>query len=107
MAARMIRMILAAGLVLPSAAGALQDPTAPPTVSAPGEATGTAIPLTAIKQVGNRRIAIIGGQEIAVGGRYQGAQVVRITESELVLRRDGDTTVHQLYPQVEKRPRGK
>lgn len=107
MAARMMRMILAAGLALPLAAGALQDPTAPPAVVAPGEAAGSGIPLTAIKQVGNRRIAIIGGQEIAVGGRYQGARVVRITESEVVLRRDGDTTVHKLYPQVDKRPRGK
>lgn len=107
MAARMMRMILAAGLALPLAAGALQDPTAPPTMVAPGEAAGTDIPLTAIMQVGNRRIAIIGGQEIAVGGRYQGARVVRITESEVVLRRDGDTTVLKLYPLVDKRPRGK
>ncbi|MDP3421252.1 MAG: hypothetical protein Q8S10_10025 [Thiobacillus sp.] len=107
MAARMMRMILAAGLALPLAAGALQDPTAPPAMVAPGEAAGTDIPLTAIMQVGNRRIAIIGGQEIAVGGRYQGARVVRITESEVVLRRDGDTKVLKLYPLVDKRPRGK
>jgi MSHA biogenesis protein MshK len=103
----MMRVILAAGLALPLAAGALQDPTAPPVMVAPGDAAGSSIPLTAIKQIGNQRIAIIGGQEIAVGGRYQGARVVRITESEVVLRRDGDTTVHKLYPQIDKRPRGK
>ena len=107
MAARMMRMILAAGLALPLSAGALQDPTAPPAMVAPGEAAGTDIPLTAIMQVGHRRIALIGGQEIAAGGRYQDARVVRITESEVVLRRNGETVVLKLYPLVDKRPRGK
>ena len=107
MAARLKRFVLALGLVLPLGAAALQDPTAPPAQSAEGAAAGQGIPLTAIKQVGQRRIAIIGGQEIAVGGRYEGARVVRITESEVVLRRDGETTVHKFYPQVDKRPRGK
>lgn len=107
MAARLNVFLLALGLVLPVGAAALQDPTAPPAQTAAGAAAEPGIPLTAIKQVGNRRIAIIGGQEIAVGGRYEGARVVRITESEVVLSRDGETTVHQLYPQVDKRPRGK
>lgn len=107
MAARMMRMILAAGLALPLTVGALQDPTAPPAMVAPGEAAGTDIPLTAIMQVGHRRIAIIGGQEIAVGGRYQDARVVRISESEVVLRRGQETVVLKLYPLVDKRPRGK
>jgi MSHA biogenesis protein MshK len=107
MAARLNTVLLALGLMLPLAAAALQDPTAPPALSADGAAAGQGIPLTAIKQVGPRRVAIIGGQEIAVGGRYEGARVVRITESEVVLRRDGEMTVHKLYPQVDKRPRGK
>lgn len=108
MAKRLMRGLLWLGLCAVAApAAALQDPTAPPMAQPAGDAAGTAIPLTAIKQVGNRRVAIIGGQEIGVGGRYQGARVLRITDSEVVLRRDGETTVHRLYPQVDKRPRGK
>lgn len=107
MAERLMRGVLWLTLCAALPAAALQDPTAPPLAAPVGEAAGAGIPLTAIKQVGARRIAIIGGQEIATGGRYEGARVVRITESEVVLRRDGETTVHKLYPRVDKRPRGK
>ncbi|MFZ5575989.1 MAG: MSHA biogenesis protein MshK [Pseudomonadota bacterium] len=107
MAKRLMRSVLWLAMCATPLAGALQDPTAPPLAPPAGEAAGAGIPLTAIKRVGPRRLAIIGGQEIAAGGRYEGARVVRITESEVVLRRDGETTVHKLYPQVDKRPRGK
>jgi MSHA biogenesis protein MshK len=74
-------------------------------VAAEGEA-GPGMSLTAIKRRGAQRFAVIGGQEIAVGGRYQDARVVRITDSEVVLRRGADVTVLELYPHVEKRLRG-
>jgi MSHA biogenesis protein MshK len=110
MAARLMWGLIWLGMLGTPADAALQDPTAPP--QAPPQAgpaaaaDATRLPLTAIKQVGKRRVAIINGQEIAVGGRYQEARVVRITESEVVLRQGGETTVHKLYPQVDKRPRG-
>lgn len=109
MAARMMKRALFALLAMPLAALALTDPTAPPAAQGPG-VDGMAAPviqLTAIKRVGGRRIAVIGGQEIAVGGRYQDARVVRISESEVVLRQGSETKVLRLHPQVEKRPRGK
>lgn len=107
MAARMMLLALAALLASPLAAASLPDPTALPATPAASRAAGDpALSLTAIKRVGNRRVAVMGGQEIAVGGRYKDAQVVRISESEVVLRRAGETTVLKLYPQVEKRPRG-
>ena len=105
MAARMMLLVLCGALAAPFAAAALPDPTAPPAASA-GEAGSPAISLTAIKRSGKARVAVIGGQEIAVGGHYQDARVVKISESEVVLRRGGETTVLKLYPQVEKRPRG-
>jgi MSHA biogenesis protein MshK len=107
MAARMILLALLALLVSPAAA-ALPDPTAPPSAQAADGTAGQALlPLTAIKRVGTRYVAIIGGQEIAVGGRYQDARIVRISESEVVLRRGQETVLLKLYPQVDKRPRGK
>ena len=108
MAARMMLLALAALLVPPAAADFLPDPTTPP--AAPAAAAGGGSPgvsLTAIKRRGGHRFAIIGGQEIAVGGRYQDARVMRISESEVVLRRGREITVLRLYPQVEKRLSGK
>lgn len=107
MAARMMLFALAALLATPFAAAALPDPTAPPAApAAAGNAGSPGISVTAIKRSGNKRIAVIGGQEVSVGERYQDARVIRISESEVVLRRGGEITVLKLYPQVEKRLRG-
>lgn len=106
MAKSLIPLLLGLTLGASGPASALQDPTAPPLAQPAAEAARAGIPLTAIKQVGSRRVAIIGGEEIGIGGRYQDARVVRITDREVVLRRAGETTVHKLYPQVDKRPRG-
>ena len=106
MAARMMLFALAL-LAPPLAAAALPDPTAlPGSPVATGGGGNPALSLTAIKRIGNRRVAVIGGQEIAVGGHFQDARVAKISESEVVLRRGAETTVLTLYPQVEKRPRG-
>lgn len=107
MAARMMLCAAIALLTSPSAWADLPDPTAPPAAPAAEGSASPGISLTAIKRRGKQRLAVIGGQEVAVGGRYQGTRVVRITESEVVLRRGTDVTVLELYPHVEKRLRGK
>jgi hypothetical protein len=96
-------------MLLPALAGAaLPDPTAPPApAAAEGVAAAPAAALTAIKRNGKTRVAVISGQEVAVGGRYEDARVIRITENEVVLRRGGETVVLTLFPHVEKRPRGR
>ncbi|ODU50037.1 MAG: hypothetical protein ABS92_04295 [Thiobacillus sp. SCN 63-374] len=104
------RMMLCAAIALLTSTGVwagLPDPTALPVAPAAKDSASPGISLTAIKRRGAQRLAVIDGQEVAVGGRYQGARVVRITESEVVLRRGTDVTVLELYPHVEKRPRGK
>ena len=106
MAARMMLGALIALLAIPAAGADLPDPTAPPAAVAAESDASPGVSLTAIKRRGTQRFAVIGGQEIAVGGRYQDARVVRITESEVVLRRGADVTVLELYPHVEKRLRG-
>ncbi len=107
MAARMMLCAVIALLAIPGARADLPDPTALPAApSAEGDAS-PGMSLTAIKRRGTQRLAVIGGEEVPVGGRYQGARVVRITESEVVLRRGTDVTVLELYPHVEKRLRGK
>ena len=107
MAARMMLGAMVALMAMPCAWADLPDPTAPPAAPAAAEGASPGISLTAIKRIGKQRFAVIGGQELAVGGRYQDARVVRITESEVVLRRGAELTVLKLYPHVEKRLRGK
>lgn len=112
MAARMRLPRAAAMLMFVAATAAhaeiLPDPTAPPVRAAPeaGEAR-PAHALTAIKLSRGQKIAVIDGQEVAAGGRYQDARVVRIGENEVVLRRGREVTVLTLYPDIEKKVRRK
>lgn len=85
-------------------ADALPDPTAPPAriETEAGESRPNHA-LTAIKLSRGQKIAVIDGQEVAVGGRYQDGRVVRIGENEVVLRRGRELTVLRLYPDIEKK----
>jgi len=104
----MMALTLAVLLALPAMADSLPDPTAlPSTRAAEGGDDQPVGVLTAIKLSRKQKIAVIDGLEVAVGGRYQDARVVRIGESEVVLRRGKEITVLKLYPHVEKTLRGK
>lgn len=106
MATRMMVLILAVLWGVPAPAEVLPDPTAPPASAASesGE-TRPATALTAIKLSRKQKIAVIDGQEVALGDRYQDARVVRISEGEVVLRRGRELTVLKLYPDLEKKLR--
>lgn len=106
MAARLIPLVLLAALAASPAEAQLPDPTAPPQRAGSAEAP-PAVVLTAIRSSGPQRVAILGGQAVAVGGHYQGARVVRIDETEVVLRRGGETVVLKLHPEAETRLRKK
>ena len=89
-------------------AESLPDPTRPPDVSsaigsdyAPGQATG---PVLQSVLVGPKRAqAIINGQMVKVGDKFGGAVVVKIDESEVVLRNGKDLRKLKLFPGIEKR----
>lgn len=98
---------LAALLTWQTADGAqiMNDPTRPP-VSAqppadPGEKPESGAVLQSVMIMPNARFAIISGDRVEVGGRYRDAQVVRITETEVVLRRAEGTESLKMYPEVE------
>lgn len=82
----------------------LADPMRPPEfISAPGGAGAETGPvLQQILVSGSRKIAVIGGREVALGQKYGDARLVRIGDAEVVLRKNGETTVLKLYPAVEK-----
>lgn len=88
----------------------LADPTRPPAALAAAEnsaaVTGGPV-LQSVMMSPGRKVAMISGQVVALGGRYGSARLVRLTDSEAVLRDGTETIVLSLYPQVEKRPAGR
>lgn len=82
----------------------LADPTRPPAALSTGEATeGPRRPsLQSIIITPQGRAAVIDGQRVELRGRYGDAQVVQITESEVVLRSAGGVQTLKMYPDVEK-----
>jgi len=85
------------------------DPTRPPAalLTEPAGAAPGAKPassgLQSVLISAGRKSAIIGGQLVHVGGKYGEARVIRITESEVVLKTGSTTETLKLFPDVEKR----
>lgn len=102
MVARLIPLALFFALASPLVRAELPDPTAPP-ASPTAEGAPPPPALTAIRRSGRQPVAILGGQAVRVGGRYQDARVVRIGETEVVLRRSGEILVLKLHPEAETR----
>ena len=97
--------------VLVSMAGAahaqpLTDPMRPPAFDSQGgpeAAQGSRLQSTLLSH--GRRLAIIDGQTVALGGKIGDATVVDITPTQVVLRRGSETEALQLLPGAEKKAR--
>ena len=82
------------------------DPTRPPTALMPEAAlsapryTGPVLQSVLVSQ--GRKIAMISGKEVRENEYYNGARVVRIRETEVVLRRGKQVQVLKLFPDVHK-----
>lgn len=107
-----------AGILLETAAQAesLPDPTRPPSVgsvgsSASGPVAGQGGPtLQSVIISPTRKAAIIDGETVELGGGYGDAKLVKVSESEVVLKTAEGLQTLKLFPGVEKRlpvpPRG-
>lgn len=88
-------------------AAPFSDPTQPPGTTSDGhgpESGATEGPrLQSILISPNRRIAVIGGQTVPLGGMYGESRVVRITEGEVVLQAGQERQTLKLLSDVEKR----
>lgn len=96
---------LAALGALQASAQALVDPTRPP--NAPmgeAEAAVSGTQLQSILISSSRRLAIINGATVALGGMVGEAKVVRITETEVTLQKGDEKEVLKLYPGIDKQP---
>jgi MSHA biogenesis protein MshK len=83
------------------------DPTRPPNaVSYDGAAAPapSGPRLESVLIAPDRRLAVINGQEVRVGGKYGEGQVVRITETEVVIRNGEAMETFKLLPEAQKLP---
>jgi MSHA biogenesis protein MshK len=91
------------------AQGIMADPTRPPAALATtaGETVASGGPvLQSVMLSPGRKMAMISGEVVVLGGRYGSARLVKLSESEAVLKDGAETTVLKLFPLVEKRMSG-
>jgi MSHA biogenesis protein MshK len=105
---RQIVHLAATAMLCASAHGApFGDPTRPPgQVEGAGDAgADSAIRVESILIAPDRRIAIVNGREVTIGSQVGDARVVRISESEIVIRSaQGDETLKLFAPVVRRSP---
>ena len=110
MSRRVIPFMASAAATLAMAsvqAQALTDPTRPPQANAASSGEPQDMPGTQLQSVlisSGRKLAIINGTMVPLGGMLGEAKVVKITESEVVLQKGSETEVLKLFPGVDKQP---
>jgi MSHA biogenesis protein MshK len=108
---------LAALLVFATAAAGAQtrlaDPTRPPTAAAdggeaaPGGATAKpSLRLQSVLISNTRKLAVIDGQTVPLGGEIGGATLTSVSETGVTLRRGTEIETLKLHPDVEKKQGG-
>ncbi len=89
-------------------ADALRDPTRPPVSAEPmreGPLSGTDSEpvLQSVILSQGRMMAIINGQTVKLGEKFGDARLIKISESEVVLRTDSGSQTLKLFPDIGKR----
>lgn len=102
-----LTLALACGLPLLACAQALTDPTQPPPEArqalsgvdsiAPAVAAGPRLQSILIGSHG-REVAVIDGQTVRKGEKFNGALLVKVSKNQVVLRRGGHDQVLTLFP---------
>lgn len=89
-------------------AQALSDPMRPPQISAAelplASAQGPASRLQSVLISPARRLAVIDGRVVALGGQVGGATVVAISETEVVLKKGDERETLKFSPGLQVRP---
>jgi MSHA biogenesis protein MshK len=89
-------------------ADTFRDPTRPPVSAEPmregplsGTDSGPVLQSVILSQ--GRMMAIISGQTVKLGEKFGDARLIKISESEAVLRTDSSSQTLKLFPGIEKR----
>lgn len=92
------------------AAENLPDPTRPPDIyqGAAESLDVVASPVAELQTIilsSTRKIAVISGQAVALGGKFGDARLIKLTPNEAVLKSESGLLVLKLLPEVEKKVR--
>lgn len=104
----LLRIALALALVAPPAARsaqAMSDPTRPPVGFFTPDDSSEAARRPVVQSIiitPQRRSAIIDGERVELRGKYGDAEVIQITETEVVLRSAAGIEALKMYPGVDK-----
>ncbi|MFZ6750718.1 hypothetical protein [Undibacterium sp. Ren11W] len=105
-----VAMALIVGVLVDAAtAQTLPDPTRPPALVMPENATEQVVSgpvLQSILIAPHRRVAIISGQAVELNAKYGELTLIRMTETEVVLRNTQnakETQTLKLFPGIDKR----
>lgn len=104
MADRMRPTLLCALMVAFAAQAApFPDPTQPPAMTgSAGDAAPGGPRLESILIAPDRRLAVIDGEQVTLGSKVAGGSVVRITETEVIVRgADGEQSL-RLFPETRR-----
>lgn len=120
MAERLKALMLLAALPLAAwpaahAQPALSDPTRPPMVLPgalhhaiqPGEAPAKASRLQSVLISPHRRLAVIDGRTVPLGGKVDDATLVQIAETHVTLKQGDELKTLELYPGVARKAVGR
>jgi MSHA biogenesis protein MshK len=113
-AVKLAMLLAALGACAFAQAQALQDPTRPPAAmvkpvpGAPGAAAGPAGPVLQsvliAREAGGRQVAVIDGEAVRLGGAFHGAVLVRMTQTEVELKRGAQRQVLKLFAGASPTP---
>ena len=83
----------------------MQDPMRPPTAS--GAAAGAAAPASGLQGVitsPRRKLAVIDGAVVPLGAPVRDATLSGVSDSLVVLQKDGERDVLLMHPNIDKKP---
>jgi MSHA biogenesis protein MshK len=105
----MAQRLIALGLLAVSAAAAqgLSDPTRPPSAAPEERAARSEAPVSRLQSVlisPGRKLAVIDGQTVALGGRIGDATVISIAPTQVILQAGAAYQTLKLHPGIEKKP---
>lgn len=105
---RLVAWLITAGVLMPAPAVAqgLSDPTRPPAALLSSGDAAVGVPGAPVLQSviisPEFKAAIINGQMVRLGDGFGSARLVKVSESEVVLKEGGEEQVLKLYPGVKK-----
>jgi MSHA biogenesis protein MshK len=86
-------------------AQAMQDPMRPADASSAASSAGTAAPaLQAVITSPRRKLAIIDGNVVPLGASVRGSTLSGVSDSVVVLQKNGTRDVLLMHPDIEKKP---